>query len=77
MSDQKIKSTTFAFLKAAESGDDEAVRRFLNEGVDVHAADDGNNTALHLVFPLNYTNSPLSLALMWMLCRHLIVATKS
>ena len=49
MSDQKLKSGIFAFLKAAESGDDVAVRKFLEEGGDVHAADDGHNTALHLV----------------------------
>ena len=60
--DQKQKSAVFAFLKAAESGDEEAVRRFLNEGGDVHAADDGHNTALHLVDQfMNITISQVTL----------------
>lgn len=46
---EKLKPGIFAFLKAAESGDEEAVKKFLDEGGDVHASDDGHNTALHLV----------------------------
>jgi hypothetical protein len=76
MANQKLKPAIFAFLKAAESGDEEAVRKFLNEGGDVHAADDGNNTALHLVFPKPFARYPTSFALIWF-CRHLIVATKA
>ncbi len=49
MSDNKLKPGIFAFLKAAESGDAEAVKKFLEDGGDIHASDDGHNTALHLV----------------------------
>ena len=49
MSQTKLLPGVFAFLKAAESGDDKAVEKYLDDGGDIHAADDGNNTALHLV----------------------------
>jgi len=37
-----------AWFKAAASGDEETLKQFLNEGADVNARDEAENTALHL-----------------------------
>ena len=58
MAEPKLKPAVFAFLKAAESGDDQAVLKYLDDGGDVHASDDGYNTALHLVNGLLVLDSP-------------------
>jgi len=37
-----------AWFKAASSGDEEALKQLLNQGADVNARDEAENTALHL-----------------------------
>ncbi len=50
MTDQNV------WFKAAESGDEEALRQLLNQGLDVNARDEAQNTALHLATKHGHKN---------------------